>query len=81
MIGSYLDCENDQPDRQERYTGLKQAHEPLRDLLSNRLVLDFGASRGLSTCALIELGAARVVGVEPDKERVCRDGRTCENWK
>ncbi len=74
MIGSYLDCEKDQPDRQERYTGLKQALEPLRHLLSNRVVLDFGASRGLSTCALIELGAAKVVGVEPDKERVCRGG-------
>lgn len=40
--------------------------------IRGRDVLDFGAGSGLSMLALAQLGAARVVGVEPDRARVLR---------
>jgi ubiquinone/menaquinone biosynthesis C-methylase UbiE len=56
----------------ERYRALKQTLRPLRPHFAGKRVLDFGASYGLSACALAELGAASVVGVEPDAQRVTR---------
>lgn len=53
-----------------RYVTLKRTLEPLRPLFADRLVLDFGASHGPGICALLELGARRVVGVEPEPQWV-----------
>lgn len=58
----------------DRYLTLKETLEGWRHLFCNRRVLDFGASYGLSMCALLELGASKVIGVEPDWERV-KQGR------
>jgi len=60
------------PVEQERYRSLKVTLHPLRPHFSGKRVLDFGASYGLSACALVELGAASVVGVEPEASRVTR---------
>ncbi|HET9986313.1 MAG TPA: class I SAM-dependent methyltransferase [Longimicrobiales bacterium] len=58
------------PSEIQRYTTLKRTLKPLGFLYAGARVLDFGASHGLGICALLELGAAEVVGVEPDAERV-----------
>jgi len=55
-----------------RYETLRQTMLELRPLFEGKTVLDYGASYGLSACALIELGAKKVVGVEPDADRVTR---------
>lgn len=55
---------------QARYRTLEETLASLRGLFEGRRVLDFGASYALSVCALLELGAAEAVGVEPDAERV-----------
>jgi ubiquinone/menaquinone biosynthesis C-methylase UbiE len=60
------------PVEQERYRSLKVALRSLRSYFAGKRVLDFGASYGLSACVLAELGAASVVGVEPDASRVTR---------
>lgn len=69
---SFLNFLDGEPVERSRYVLLKQTLEDFRDLLVDRCVLDFGASSGLSMCALLEVGASRVVGVEPDDKRVCR---------
>ena len=56
----------DDPKERRRYRTLKATLEPLRPLYAGARVLDFGASHGPAVCALLELGAAAVVGVEPD---------------
>lgn len=53
-----------------RYVTLKQTLAPLADLFRDRRVLDYGASHGVSLFALLELGAAEVVGVEIEEARV-----------
>jgi len=78
MANSFLDYLQDKPIEQMRYTTLKQTLETFRHLFLNRCVLDFGASYGLSTCALFELGASSVIGVEPDERRVQRGMRIFE---
>lgn len=55
-----------------RYDTLRRNLSEYRVLLEGKRVLDFGASYGLSACALMELGAGSVVGVEPDRQRVER---------
>ncbi len=60
------------PVEQDRYRSLKMTLYPLRLHFAGRRVLDFGASYGLSACALVALGAASVVGVEPEASRVIR---------
>jgi SAM-dependent methyltransferase len=52
---------------QARYRTLRRTLEPLRELFEDRRVLDFGASHGPGICALLELGAREVVGVEPNR--------------
>ena len=58
-----------------RYLTLLRTLEPMREHFADRRVLDYGASSGLSIAALLRLGAARCVGVEPDRERVERAAR------
>jgi SAM-dependent methyltransferase len=41
-----------------------------RHLFEGQEVLDFGCAHATSVCALLELGAGRVVGIEPDLARV-----------
>ena len=54
------------PKEQRRYRTLKDTLAAHRPLFRGRRVLDFGASHGPGVCALLELGAAEVVGVEPE---------------
>jgi ubiquinone/menaquinone biosynthesis C-methylase UbiE len=68
---SYCDYYADEITR-ERYATLKAALKSLSSLLQGRRILDFGAASGLSICALLEIGASSVVGVECDEERVLR---------
>ena len=68
---SYCDYYADEITR-ERYATLKAALKSLSFLLQSRRILDFGAASGLSICALLEIGAASVVGVECDEQRVRR---------
>jgi SAM-dependent methyltransferase len=65
----FLECVSD-PKERRRYQTLKQTLGPLRPIFAGRRVLDFGASHGPAVCALLELGAAEVVGVEPGAEWV-----------
>ncbi|HET6232063.1 MAG TPA: class I SAM-dependent methyltransferase [Longimicrobiaceae bacterium] len=65
----FLECVDD-PKERRRYATLKQTLEPLRPLFEGKRVLDFGASHGPAICALLEMGAAEVVGVEPEAEWV-----------
>ena len=60
------------PVEQERYRLLKMTLRGLQPHFAGKAVLDFGASYGLSACAMVELGAASVVGVEPEAWRVAR---------
>jgi ubiquinone/menaquinone biosynthesis C-methylase UbiE len=53
-----------------RYEHLVQRLSAWRTLFTGRRVLDFGASWGTSAVALIRVGAAEVIGVEPDLARV-----------
>jgi ubiquinone/menaquinone biosynthesis C-methylase UbiE len=71
-FAAYL--EHDRVDR-ERYVTLLRTLSELRGFIAGRYVLDFGASYGLSICALLEVGASKVVGVEPDAERVERGAK------
>jgi len=72
---SFPNYVEDNPVERSRYVTLTQTLGGLRELLVNRRVLDFGASSGLSMCALIEAGVSRVIGAEPDEERVIRGAR------
>lgn len=54
----------------ERYRTMLNVLVEYRDLFHDKAVLDFGASFGTSTAALLNLGAKNVVGVEPDLGRV-----------
>ena len=65
----FLRCVEDANER-ARYRTLKQTLAAHRPLFAGRRVLDFGASHGPGICALMELGAADVVGVEPVAEWV-----------
>lgn len=56
--------------QQQRYRTLVRTLEPLRTIFEGKNVLDFGASHGTGICALIELGASVVTGVEPGSEYV-----------
>lgn len=75
MSKSFANHVEDDPLRRSRYVTLTQTLGYLRELLVNRRVLDFGASSGLSMCALIEAGVSRVIGAEPDEERAIRGAR------
>jgi ubiquinone/menaquinone biosynthesis C-methylase UbiE len=56
----------------QRYKTAVSVMSSLRQFFEGKYVLDFGASNGLSMSALLECGAASVVGVEPDLARVRR---------
>jgi len=60
------------PVERDRYRALKVTLNALRPHLAGKRVLDYGASYGLSACAMVEFGAASVVGVEPEATRVTR---------
>jgi ubiquinone/menaquinone biosynthesis C-methylase UbiE len=66
-----LSFESDATER-ERYATLVSTLSELTPMIEGRDVLDFGASYGLSLCALLEIGAKRVTGVETDHQRVKR---------
>lgn len=66
----FRDFMRHKPVEQQRYETLLASLGALVDLFRGRRVLDFGASYALSMCALLELGAASVRGIEPDGERV-----------
>src|SRR5262245_32185762 len=53
----------------QRYLTLLEALASRRELFVGRRVLDFGASWGTSSIALMRSGAGEVVGVEPSAER------------
>lgn len=59
-----------EPTERNRYETLRESLRPFKHLIEGRTVLDFGASYGLSAVALIELGASKVWGVEPEMWRV-----------
>jgi ubiquinone/menaquinone biosynthesis C-methylase UbiE len=63
-----------------RYRTLLHTLSDLREYFEGRRVLDFGASYGVSMCALLELGAARVVGVEIDESRVVEGRRILADY-
>jgi len=71
-VDAILPYLQENPIEHQRYLTLKQTLAAFRPVFVNRRVLDFGASSGLSICALIELGAAKVVGIEPEEPRVER---------
>lgn len=75
MHGSFLDYVKDDPIEEQRYRTLREVLSSFADLFTGRRVLDFGASYALSTCAILEVGAREVVGVEPDEARVLRGRR------
>jgi predicted O-methyltransferase YrrM len=75
MSDPYTDALAFNPVEQRRFETLKAAISPWRTLFAGKSVLDFGASWGLSAVAFIRLGAAAVVGVEPNAERVTRGQR------
>ena len=54
----------------QRLDTLRASLASLAHYFNGREVLDFGASYALSMCALHEIGAASVVGVEPEQARV-----------
>jgi SAM-dependent methyltransferase len=58
------------PVERGRYETLKSLLGSYRWVLEGKQVLDFGAGYGLSMGVLLELGAASVIGVEPDRRRV-----------
>lgn len=55
-----------------RYRTFRATLNGLRPYVVGRRVLDYGASYGLSACAMVAAGAASVVGVEPEAARVAR---------
>lgn len=73
-VKTFLEIERD-PTEQARYRNALESFSGLRRYIQERSVLDFGASNGLSICALLQTGASRVIGVEPDPKRVLRGQR------
>ena len=67
---TFLDQIRNNPVEAARYHNLKSALSEYSELFRGRKIFDFGASNGLSAAVLVELGAAEVVGVEPDLKRV-----------
>jgi SAM-dependent methyltransferase len=65
----FLECVSD-PKERRRYQTLKETLEPLRPLFAGKRVLDFGSSHGPAVCAMLQMGAAEVIGVEPAAEGV-----------
>jgi SAM-dependent methyltransferase len=61
-----------EPIERNRYRTLLATLANWQGLVRDKRILDFGASSALSIFALIELGAAQVIGVEPDAERVTK---------
>ena len=72
MKDPYLNYVKNEPIEQGRYLTLKETLSSISDVFSGKRVLDFGASYALTTCALLELGAEQVIGIEPDRQRVER---------
>jgi SAM-dependent methyltransferase len=70
--GSFLDYVKDDRVERQRYLTLREVLSSFAGLFAGRRVLDFGASHALSTCALLELGARQVLGLETDEARVLR---------
>lgn len=66
----FIAAVRDKPIEQERYRTLKTTLAEFAATFQNKSVLDFGCSYGLSACALRELGAKDVTGIEPDEPRV-----------
>lgn len=60
------------PTEEGRYQTLLQTMRPWAHLFEGEEVLDYGASWGTSTLALLELGARAVVGVDIDADRIAR---------
>jgi SAM-dependent methyltransferase len=58
------------PSEDARLEIMMESLRPYVPLFERRVVMDFGASFGTSTVALLMLGAKKVIGVEPDGERV-----------
>lgn len=56
----------------DRYANTVSTFTALRRFIEGRDVLDYGASDGLSMCALLECGARSVKGIEPELARVER---------
>lgn len=71
MDSSYLNY-LDNPIEHDRFLTLRRTLENLKPYIAGQNILDFGASYGLSACAYLEAGALRVVGIEPDPDRVQR---------
>jgi len=79
MPTAFLEYVKDDPIEHDRFLALREGLNLLRPYFHNRKVLDFGASYGLSICALTELGANHVIGVEPDPDRVRRGHQIIRN--
>jgi 2-polyprenyl-3-methyl-5-hydroxy-6-metoxy-1,4-benzoquinol methylase len=78
MASRFVEFLRDTPIEEQRFMTLKQTLSGFSHVFRGRRVLDFGASYGLSACALLELGASRVIGVEPNEERVRKGARLLE---
>ncbi|HEY8470974.1 MAG TPA: class I SAM-dependent methyltransferase [Longimicrobiales bacterium] len=63
-----------------RYRTLLHTLSGLRQHFQGRRVLDYGASYGVSMCALLELSAERVVGVEIEESRVVEGRRILADY-
>ncbi len=55
---------------ERRYRTLLATLRGFLPMIEGQAVLDFGCAHATSVCALLELGARRVIGIEPDLERV-----------
>ena len=63
-----------------RYKTLKQTLSRYKHLFYEKNVLDYGASSGLSSVAMVELGAASVTGIEPELARVEKESVILTRW-
>ena len=72
MKEKYINYLEDEPIEKQRYLNLKENLLEIKEHISGKKILDFGASYALTTCVLLECGANLVCGVEPDNERVSR---------
>ena len=78
MEDKYINYLKDDHIEKQRYLTLKKSISGFSEHISGKKILDFGASYALTTCALLECGAERIYGVEPDKERVARGNSILE---